>query len=188
MLFRSVRNIIGKPVAELNNVATKIAKGELDQTIRHTSNDELGELAENFSKTVVRLRDYVDYINEVSEKLQEIAQGNLDFTLSHEYVGEFAKIKDSLENISISFNETLGQINVSAGQVAEGSGHVAEGAQTLSQGSLQQSDAVEMLANHINDVSDGIQKTAAGAKKASEISKDVGSRILESNEIGRAHV
>ncbi len=182
LIILLVRNIIGKPVAELNNVATKIAKGELDQTIRHTSNDELGELAENFSKTVVRLRDYVDYINEVSEKLQEIAQGNLDFTLSHEYVGEFAKIKDSLENISISFNETLGQINVSAGQVAEGSGHVAEGAQTLSQGSLQQSDAVEMLANHINDVSDGIQKTAAGAKKASEISKDVGSRILESNE------
>lgn len=177
-----VRNIIGKPVAELNYVATKIAEGELDQTIRHTSNDELGELADNFSKTVVRLRDYIDYINEVSEKLQEIARGNLNFTLSHEYVGEFAKIKEALMNISHSFNDTLGQINVSAGQVAEGSGHVAAGAQTLSQGAIQQADAVDMLATHINDVSDGIQKTAAGAKKASEISQGVRSCILESNE------
>ncbi len=182
LIILLVRNIIGKPVAELNNVATKIAEGKLDQTIRHSSNDELGELADNFSKTVVRLRDYVDYIDEVAEKLQEIARGNLAFTLSHDYVGEFAKIKDSLEGISLSLNETLGQINVSAGQVAEGSGHVAEGAQTLSQGSLQQTDAVEMLASHINEVSDGIQKTAMGAKKASQISQEVGSSILESNE------
>lgn len=182
LIILLVRNIIGKPVAELNNVATKIAEGKLDQTIRHSSNDELGELADNFSKTVVRLRDYVDYIDEVAEKLQEIARGNLAFTLSHDYVGEFAKIKDSLEGISLSLNETLGQINISAGQVAEGSGHVAEGAQTLSQGSLQQTDAVEMLASHINEVSDGIQKTAMGAKKASQISQEVGSSILESNE------
>ncbi len=182
LIILLVRNIIGKPVAELNNVATKIAEGKLDQTIRHSSNDELGELADNFSKTVVRLRDYVDYIDEVAEKLQEIARGNLAFTLSHDYVGEFAKIKDSLEGISLSLNETLGQINVSAGQVAEGSGHVAEGAQTLSQGSLQQTDAVEMLASHINEVSDGIQKTAMGAKRANQISQEVGSSILESNE------
>ena len=106
-----VRRIIGKPVAELNGVAAKIAEGELNQTIRHCSNDELGELADNFGRTVVRLRDYVVYIDEISEKLQDIAQGNLAFTLSHEYVGEFAKIRESLEKISMSLNGTLGQIN-----------------------------------------------------------------------------
>lgn len=182
LLIFLVRNIIGKPVAELNNVAAKIAEGELDQTIRHDSNDELGELADNFGQTVVRLRDYVGYINEVSEKLQDISQGDLAFTLQHDYLGEFAKIKESLEQISLSLNETLGQINVAAGQVAEGSRYVAEGAQTLSMGSAQQTDAVQLLATHMNEVSDGIQKTAQGAKKASQISQDVGKRILESND------
>ena len=177
-----VRNIIGKPVAELNNVASRIAEGDLEQSIRHTSNDELGELAANFGKTVVRLRDYVDYINEISEKLQEISEGNLAFTLTHEYLGEFAKIKDSLERISWSLNETLGQINVAAGQVATGSEYVSDGAQTLSLGSSQQTDAVESLASHISAVSDGIQKTAQGAKQASQISRNVKTRILESNE------
>ncbi len=177
-----VRNIIGKPVAELNNVASRIAEGDLEQSIRHTSNDELGELAANFGKTVVRLRDYVDYINEISEKLQEISEGNLAFTLTHKYLGEFAKIKDSLERISWSLNETLGQINVAAGQVATGSEYVSDGAQTLSLGSSQQTDAVESLASHISAVSDGIQKTAQGAKQASQISRNVKTRILESNE------
>lgn len=177
-----VKRIIGRPVAELNYVAAKIAEGELDQTITHSSNDELGELADNFGRTVTRLRDYISYIDEIAEKLQEIAKGNLTFTLSREYVGEFAKIKDSLEGISRSFNETLGQINVAAGQVAEGAGYVSEGAQTLSLDSSQQAEAVERLATHINEVSDGIQKTALGAKKASQISQDVGNNILESND------
>lgn len=177
-----VRRIIGKPVAELSSIAAKIAEGKLDQTISHRSNDELGELADNFGLTVTRLRDYVDYINEISEKLQEIARGNLAFTLSHEYVGEFAKIKESLEGISLSLNDTMGQINMAANQVAEGSGYVSDGAQTLSQGSSAQSDAVDKLASHISEVSDGIQKTAMGAKKASHIAKNVGTHILESND------
>ena len=182
LIILMVRRIIGRPVAELSQVAAKIAEGELDQTIRHSSNDELGELADNFGRTVVRLRDYVTYIDEISEKLQEIADGNLDFQLSHEYVGEFSKIKESLEAISRAFNDTMGQISVAAGQVSEGAGYVSDGAQTLSQGSVQQNDAVELLASHITEVSDGIQRTAKGAEKASRISKEVGSNILESND------
>ena len=177
-----VRRIIGNPIKELNNVAARIAEGELDQTIHHNSDDELGQLANNFGLTVTRLRDYVDYINEISEKLQDIAEGDLSFTLSHEYLGEFAKIKDSLEAISRSLNGTLGQINLAANEVAEGSGYVSEGAQTLSQGSLQQNASVEQLASHISEVSDGIQRTAKGAKQASQISRDVGTHILESND------
>lgn len=182
LIILMVRRIIGRPVAELSQVAAKIAEGELDQTIRHSSNDELGELADNFGRTVVRLRDYVTYIDEISEKLQEIADGNLDFQLSHEYVGEFSKIKESLEAISRAFNDTMGQISVAAGQVSEGAGYVSDGAQTLSQGSVQQNDAVELLASHITEVSDGIQRTAKGAEKASRVSKEVGSNILESND------
>lgn len=182
LLIILVRNIIGRPVAELSGVAAKIANGELDQTIHYDSNDELGELAHNFGQTVLRLRDYIAYIDEVSEKLKDISEGDLAFSLQHEYLGEFAKIKESLEQISLSLNETLGQINVAAGQVAEGSQYVSEGAQTLSMGASQQTNAVEALASHMDEVSDGIQKTAQGAKRASQISQDVGKRILESND------
>ncbi len=182
LIILLVRRIIGKPVTELNYVAGRIAEGDLNQNINYHSKDELGELSDNFGRTVVRLRDYVDYIDEISEKLQDIARGDLAFTLSHDYVGEFMKIKESLEGISRAFNETMGQINTAASQVAEGAGYVSEGAQTLSIGSAQQSEAVENLATHISEVSDGIQKTAQGAKKASEISQKVGSNILDSNE------
>ena len=92
LIILLVRRMIGKPVTELNYVAGRIAEGDLNQNINYHSKDELGELSDNFGRTVVRLRDYVDYIDEISEKLQDIARGDLAFTLSHDYVGEFMKI------------------------------------------------------------------------------------------------
>ena len=50
-----VRRIIGRPVRELSQVATRIAEGELEQTIRYQSRDELGVLAHNFNEVTIRL-------------------------------------------------------------------------------------------------------------------------------------
>ena len=68
-------------------------------------------LAHNFNQVTLRLRDYIAYIDEVSETLLEIAKGNLAFQLKNEYTGEFAKIKESLNEIATELNMTIGQMN-----------------------------------------------------------------------------
>ncbi len=177
-----VRKLVGKPVKELNRVASEIADGNLKQSISYNANDELGELANNFNRTTVRLREYVMYIEEIAKKLEEIAAGNLNFTLEQEYDGEFSKLKVSLEDISTSLNNTIGQINMVSKEVAIGSEYVSNGSQTLSKGAVEQAGAVEKLAVTISEVSEVVQKNAKGAKKANEISQSVEKSILESNE------
>ena len=51
---------ITAPVKEIDQVAQKIAEGNLNESIRYQSKDELGVLSANFNKTVTRLRDYVN--------------------------------------------------------------------------------------------------------------------------------
>ena len=177
-----VRRIIGVPVQELSQAATRIADGELEQSIHYHSNDELGMLADNFNRVTLRLRDYVRYINEISEKLREIAAGNLAFTLENDYAGEFAKIKSSLEEISRSLNNAMGQLQAASRDVASGAEQVSAGAMTLSQGSTEQAAEVDTLAGHIGAVSDSVQKVALGAQKANTISQEVKAGLLESNE------
>lgn len=177
-----VRRIIGRPVAELSRAATQIAQGELDQTIQYHSKDELGILADDFNQVTFRLRDYVTYINEISEKLREIAGGNLAFTLEQEYTGEFSKIRDSLDEISFQLNGVMGQLHAASRDVAAGAEQVSNGAQALSQGSSEQAAEVDALAGHINSVSDSVQKVARGAQEASRISEEVKSGLLESSE------
>lgn len=52
-----VRRVIGRPVRELSLVATRIAQGELDQSIHYQSGDELGVLASDFNQVTLRLRE-----------------------------------------------------------------------------------------------------------------------------------
>lgn len=182
LIIFCVRRMVGKPVRKLNQVASEIADGNLEQSIQYKAHDELGELADNFNRTTIRLREYVVYIEEIANSLAEIAAGNLNFTLEQEYVGEFSKIRTSLEDISSSLNRVIGQINMTAHQVSMGSEHVSTGAQTLSQGAAEQASAIEELATTITEVSDVVQKDAQGAKKASEISLAVEQSIKESNE------
>ena len=182
LVIIQVRRIIGRPVKELNQAATCIAQGDLDQTIRYHSRDELGDLADSFNHVTLRLRDYVSYINEISSTLHEIAGGNLTFTLKHDYAGEISKIKISLEEISYSLNNAMGQLQSASRDVAAGAEQVSSGAMTLSQGSAEQAAEVDTLASHINSVSESIQQVALGAQKANGISQEVKTGLLESNE------
>ena len=177
-----VRRVIGRPVKELSLAATRIAGGELDQAIHYQSNDELGVLAYDFNQVTLRLRDYVAYIQEISEKLREIAGGNLAFTLKNQYTGEFEKIKTALDEISNSMNDTMGRLRVASREVASGAEQVANGATTLSQGSTEQAAEVDALAGRISTVSDSVHKVAKGAQEASRISQEVKSGLLTSND------
>lgn len=177
-----VRRVIGRPVKELSMVATRIAGGDLDQTIHYHSKDELGVLANDFNRVTLRLRDYVTYIQDISDKLREIARGNLAFTLENEYAGEFEKIKTALNEISHSLNNTMGRLNTASREVAAGAEQVANGATTLSQGSTEQAAEVETLAGHIAAVSDSVHQIADGAQEASRISQQVKNGLLESND------
>ena len=173
--------IIGRPVKELSRVATRIAEGELDQTIRYQSGDELGTLAFNFNRVTEQLRNYIKYIDEISDTLGEIAQGNLAYELKSEYTGEFARIKNALDAISVELNGAMGQLNASSSDVAAGAAQISQIAVNLSQGSTEQAAEVEALAGHISEVSDNVQKIAQDAQQTSSLSKEVREGLLLSN-------
>ncbi len=176
-----VRRIIGRPVAELSQAATRIAEGDLEQTIHYHSNDELGVLADNFNRVTVRLRDYVIYIDEIAKTLREIARGNLAFALKQEYAGEFSKIKDSLDEISYQLNGVMGQLHSASRDVAAGAEQVSSGAMELSQGSTEQAAEVDALAGHINAVSESVRRIAQDAQQASRLSQEVKNGLMVSS-------
>ena len=173
---------INVPVRELDEVARRIADGDLNQSITYDSKDELGKLAVNFNKTVDRLRDYVKYIDEISDVLKQIAGGNLVFELTYDYAGEFAKIKQALQEISDSLNRTMGQINQTSDQVSAGSEQVSSGAQALSQGATEQASSIEELAATIAEISSQVKETADNASDARQQCGHTGEQVATSNE------
>ncbi|MGN1340051.1 MAG: methyl-accepting chemotaxis protein [Oscillospiraceae bacterium] len=166
----------------LNGAAQKVADGEFDVALNVTSNDDIGELAKSFGRTVDQLKNYTGYINEMSGVLDQIAAGNLDINLTLEYKGEFEKLKTALENITSSLNTTLVEIDRAADQVATGADQVSSGAQALASGSTEQAGSIEQLVATINDMSGHIKSNAVEAEHASESMNAIGSEANLSNE------
>lgn len=181
IIFATVRTIT-VPINNLKNVADKIAAGQLDLEIKNDSNDEIGILSRSFEKTVVRLKEYIKYIDEISDILDQIANGNLDFKLTHDYIGEFEKIKMALLNISSSLNDTLYKINEAASQVATGSKQVSDTAQSLAQGSTDEASVVQELVATINEISEKVDRNADNAKSANNLAQNTNNMVISGRE------
>ena len=86
---------VSVPLAEITQVANHLEQGNLnlrgggENGITVRSNDEIGQLAHIFEKTILRLRSY---ISEIASLLDSIASGDLTVSPQQEYVGDFMSI------------------------------------------------------------------------------------------------
>ncbi len=167
IVFNNLKKSLA-PVGKIVENIKQIATGDLHiEKAGSYSNDELGKLTKINEDTAEVLNDY---ISEISEILTEISKGNLNQTVTREYIGNFNAIKVSLNEIIESLNEIFAEMDMSADQVFEGASQVSEGAQSLSQGAAEQAGAIEELSATINEITAQIKANAENAAKAKEIS------------------
>ena len=174
---------IVKPLGKLKKVANEVADGNLNVTLDVTSSDEIGQVATAFKRTVVRLKDYIAYINEITATLNRIASGDLTFTLKCQYTGEFAKLKESLTNIKVSLTKLLQNIDCAANQVSSGSKQVSNASQALAQGATEQASSIEELSATVTDISQHVSRNAKNAATANEVSKQTSDEIQFSGKL-----
>ncbi len=180
-----VRNTISMPLSKLTKLAQTMERGELGlgagQQMKADirSNDEIGFLASIFEDTAKRLRGY---IGEISTILENISDGDLTAVTTKDYVGDFTSIKQSLDEILVKLNSTMGQIVESTDYVSSGAEQVSVGAQALSQGAVEQASTVEALEMHMREISQNVTQSAENAEQASRNVQMVGGQMMESNE------
>ncbi|NCC16252.1 MAG: methyl-accepting chemotaxis protein [Clostridia bacterium] len=171
IIFISAKKVV-KPLSKLSAAAERIAAGDLDVELDIKTSDETSFVAESFVKTVVRLKGYIAYIDEIAALLKQLGTGDFRLEFKQSYDGEFAIIKDALVSTTEMINDTLLQINLASEQVASGSDQVSSGAQALSQGATEQASSIEELSATMNDISTQIMQTAENATKAKTIAKE----------------
>ncbi|MGL5257691.1 MAG: methyl-accepting chemotaxis protein, partial [Proteocatella sp.] len=166
---------ISKPILECANRLNLLADGDLKSPVPAAKyEDETGQLLNDLSTTIERLNGA---ISETSHCLAAAADGNLTQTIERSYKGDFEELRNSVNHIIVSLNDTIEQINMSANQVANGSEQVSSSAQALAQGATEQSSSVEELVATIEDISQKVQASAENSvdakNKISTVSNDI---------------
>lgn len=140
---------IVKPLQNVTESSRNLSEGKLNFHIDINSQNEIGILADSLNTSVKNLNLY---ISDITEVLDDMANGNLGRESQIEYIGDFVQIQSAIRAISNELSQTMEQIHSSATQVDSGSNQVAVGAQSLAQGATEQASEVDNLQHMIEQI------------------------------------
>ncbi len=138
-----------RPIEKVKAGTRKLAEGDLDVQIQVNSKNEFGEMADDLNAAIAKIREYIEVLE---YGLEEVGRGNFAVRPTIEFHGDFVKMKEAIEKITISLSQTMSQINEGADQVAMGAEQLAQSAQQLAEGATTQAASVQELTATIEDV------------------------------------
>ena len=173
--MRVIRRRILRPVLAVKDQMGEIAQGNLSAEFQwEADTSELGMLVNSIHETK---RELKTYINDIDDKLAQMAQGNMDLAINGTYRGEFLPIQKAMRQILDSLNDALYHIRQTAQQLTNESQRMAAGAQTLSEGAVQQASTVEELSAGIQDISGQVNRTSEDAAEAQRFAVSAGEQL-----------
>lgn len=178
-VVQAIIESISNPVEEIKAAALEMAKGNYDLDIEYTSEDEIGVLADCMREMILFTKDNISNITEV---LNKFAEGNFDVEIEDNYIGEFIEIKESLEKIVDSINNTFYDIKIVTEQVKDGSEQVASTAQIISEGAINQAGIIQELMAAIGQINEKVKVSTEQANSTNVLTRELGNQIELNNE------
>ena len=170
---------ISRPLRQAEQAVVAFSQGDLSYDLEYRSKDEIGGICDAVRTSQDILHNAIEDIVSVTKSL---ADGDLACSMSQQYPGELAPIKDNIEYLLNQLNDTMSGILQSADQVAAGADQVSTGSQGLAQGATEQASAVEELAATINDLDHTARSNRETAQTAKERADLASGQVLISNE------
>ncbi len=189
ILFLSVAVIVGAvllltksiltPIKEIVGVYDEISKGNMQAQITYESHDEIGRMASLIRSTNLMQSTI---LGDIIAKFTKISQGDLQIRIDQNYPGDFAALKQTIENTASSLNRTMKAISTAAEQVSTGASQVANGAQALAAGSSEQASSVEELNASIAKIAGQAAENSTNVKTAAQYIEKSSQGLGASNE------
>lgn len=179
VLVNAIRKSILNPIREVVEVYGKISQGHIGAEVRYEGRDEMGQMSK-----LIRDANAMQgaILGDVIEKFTLISQGDMRIRVDMDYPGDFAVLRQSIENTVSSLSGTLRAIDTVAEQVSAGSEQVSGGAQSLAAGSSEQAASVEELSASVTQIAEQAEKNLANVKTATEYAQQAGESVGVGNE------
>ncbi|MEW6760658.1 MAG: Cache 3/Cache 2 fusion domain-containing protein [Pseudomonadota bacterium] len=163
VLYLVVRATVSRPLAEVRDVARRIAEGDLTARMASDRRDEIGLLTEAVNTVGAKLSSVVGKVREGAEQIahasQEISAGNLDLCQrTEEQAVSLAGTASSMDQLTATVRQNSDNAR-QANQLAMNASSVAEkGGATVAQ-VIERMDAITQSSRKISDITsviDGI--------------------------------
>ncbi|MCL2576101.1 MAG: methyl-accepting chemotaxis protein [Defluviitaleaceae bacterium] len=159
-LMKSVSN----PLSKIEDSIVLMSKGEF-VPLEGGYRGQFGVVKEAYNTTTETTQAVID---EISQVLSAISQGDLTISLKNQYIGSYAPIQKALETILSNLNKSMYKISSAADQVLAGAGQLSQSSMILAEGSQTQTAAIEKLSSSIELIKQKANDSAENTKVADE--------------------
>lgn len=161
------------PIRKLSNVARELAKGNINQKIEKESNNEFGDLTDDF----ILLMDNIGKQAHVAERM---ADG--DLTVKYTPASEVDVMGHAIVKMVDDNNTNLGIISGAAARMVTGAQEISTASNSLAEGTTEQASAIEEITASIEGIAQTAKVNAEDAAKADGLVKKTKEEAALGNE------
>lgn len=168
-----------EPIEKLSRVSADMTNGNLNYRSDYEANDEIGILCKSIEETNSTIQGYIE---DISSKLELMANGDLTVSVESNYAGDFAPLKDAINNIIFSMKEAITVITEASKEVYESAQNVQDGAASLANDVEQITEIVIGIEDKTDFMKDSFEENKEIIDEASSFSDSMLSQLNVGNK------
>jgi methyl-accepting chemotaxis protein len=174
------KDLIGKSLERLRDTLETLS-AEISRLVLAAQNGDLEQRGDVqrfegfYSDLLVGLNETMNAmeapIDEAGEVLKCVADRDLSARMCKEHVGDYAKVKESLNTALVNLEDTLSQAVTAAQRVNSSANQIRSASQSLSQSASEQAASLEEISGSVHEMSSMISQNASSSAEARSLAE-----------------
>ncbi|WP_271165499.1 methyl-accepting chemotaxis protein [Brevundimonas intermedia] len=158
---------MGIALIAFRDAAVEKMELEAEGAALRTQSDE--ERARNQRAADALAREQATVVAALGEGLEHLTRGDLTYSITQDFPGDYAKLKADFNTAIAQLQQAMGVVLGNVAGIRSGAGEISQAADDLSRRTEQQAASLEETAAALDEITATVNKTASGARQASDV-------------------
>jgi methyl-accepting chemotaxis protein len=158
---------MGVALIAFRDAAIEKVQLEAEGAALRNQSDE--ERARNQRAADALAREQATVVTALGEGLEHLTRGDLTYSITHDFPGDYAKLKSDFNSAIVQLRQAMGVVLGNVAGIRSGAGEISQAADDLSRRTEQQAASLEETAAALDEITATVNKTASGARQASDV-------------------
>ena len=122
-------------------------------------------------------------LNDVTQVLSALAQGDLSQRITNDYEGSFGQLKQDTNSTADKLTEVIENITHASGSISQGANEIAQGNADLSQRTEEQAGSLEETSASMDEVTEIVRQSSEKAEDANALSMTAEDKASHGGEV-----